>query len=144
MTVFEQKILIAAPLPSVDRCLTEPDLMRRWLNPLLRCEPVGPWSCEVGGQFRFSLNLPPYPSLACRVTARRPGLIEWTFSGFFDGTDRWECSSCRGGTELANRFCFEVPNPLVRFGFTVFASRATEADMRSQLTRLKVVAESLP
>ncbi|NET38926.1 MAG: SRPBCC family protein, partial [Cyanothece sp. SIO1E1] len=46
------------------------------------------------------------------------------------------------GTYLLNRFEFEIPSPLVRFGFNTFAASWTKQDMQAQLRRLKRVAEA--
>jgi hypothetical protein len=116
--------------------------MAQWLNPFLSCECIGPWSVEVGSRFRFRLNVPMLrPALDCVVKERGPGLVEWEFSGFFVGTDRWESFAQEGGTLLVNRFCFEIPNTLVQMGFNLFAASLTRQDMLAQLQRLKKVAE---
>jgi hypothetical protein len=44
---------------------------------------------------------------------------------------------------LLNRFEFEVPNPIVNWGFKTFAERWTKEDMQAQLRRLKLVAEEI-
>jgi hypothetical protein len=142
--IFEQQIRIAASLGAAERCLSEPGLMRRWLNPLLECRSVGEWSTAVGSRFRFYLRLPPvHPHLECEVVERALGLVQWQFTGFFEGTDRWEVTGSDGDLLLVNRFCFDIPNPLVRFGFAIFAQALTRADMQAQLHRLKAVAETL-
>ncbi|MGL4499978.1 MAG: SRPBCC family protein, partial [Planktothrix sp.] len=41
------------------------------------------------------------------------------------------------------RFEFEIPNPLIKFGFNLFAAALTKADMEAQLRRLKQVAQRL-
>ncbi len=116
--------------------------MHDWLNPALRCEPIGEWSTELGGRSRFVINVPLLqPTLKSTVVERSPGCIVWEFSGFFQGRDRWECQPLDQGTYLLNRFEFIVPNPIVLWGFQVFAARWTSADMRAQLRRLKQVAE---
>jgi hypothetical protein len=141
--VFENSIAIAASATSVERCFTDLDLMHRWLNPALRCEPIGKWSTELGSESRFVIQIPLLkPTLKSVVVEREPGLVVWEFSGFFKGRDRWECQPEVQGTRLLNRFEFEVPNPIVAFGFNRFAASWTQEDMRSQLRRLKQVAES--
>ena len=118
--------------------------MHRWLNPALRCEPIGQWSTKVGSLSRFVIQVPLLqPALRSVVAERQPGLVVWEFQGFFKGRDRWECTPEGQGTRLLNRFEFEIPNPIVRFGFNTFASQLTQADMTSQLRRLKRVAEEL-
>ncbi len=117
--------------------------MAQWLNPLLLCEALGSWSTEVGSRFRFALRIPFQPSLECQVVARRSGLVEWAFSGFFDGTDRWECFAQNDQTLLVNSFTFAITNPFVRFGYTLFAAKLTQRDMQAQLERLKILAEKL-
>ncbi len=118
--------------------------MHRWLNPALRCEPIGNWSTALGAQSRFVIQVPLLqPSLASVVVEREPGLIVWEFQGFFQGRDRWECQPQTQGTRLLNRFEFEIPNPLVRFGFDRFAAQWTQEDMQAQLRRLKRVAEAI-
>jgi hypothetical protein len=143
-TQFEQSIQIKANSIVVERCITEQVLMHRWLNPALRCEPVGEWSTEVGSRSRFVIQIPLLqPTLNSVVVEREPGLVVWEFQGFFQGCDRWECQQNELGTLLLNRFVFDVPNPLVSWGFKTFAANWTQSDMKAQLRRLKLVAEEV-
>ncbi len=140
--IFEQSIEINASAITVERCFTDLDLMHQWLNPALRCEPIGQWSTAIGARSRFVINIPLLqPTLKSVVVGRSPGLVIWEFSGFFTGRDRWECQPLAQGTYLLNRFEFTIPNPIVGWGFQMFAAKLTSADMRSQLRRLKQVAE---
>jgi hypothetical protein len=142
--VFEQTITIQANATVVEHCITDLPLMHRWLNPALRCEPVGDWDINVGGQSRFVIQSPLWqPTLHSTVVERQPGLIVWQFTGFFAGQDRWECRPTPEGTCLLNRFEFEIPNPLVAIGFQWVAADWTKQDMTAQLKRLKQVAETL-
>ena len=141
---FEQSIQINATATVVERCITDRALMHRWLNPVLRCEPVGDWSTDVGSQSRFVVQIPVIkPTLDSKVVERQPGLVVWEFEGFFRGSDRWECQPVDQGTCLLNRFEFEIPNPLVSWGFKTFAQAWTKQDMQAQLRRLKRVAEEI-
>jgi carbon monoxide dehydrogenase subunit G len=141
--VFEQSIYIQAAPERVDQTITDPILMHRWLNPLLRCESIGPWRVELGSQFRFLIKIPLWqPALLATVQTRQPGLVIWSFTGFFEGQDRWECQPEGSGTRLLNRFEFKIGNPLVAFGFNTFAAQLTRQDMQAQLQRLKQVAEA--
>jgi hypothetical protein len=142
--VFEQSIQVEASATAVEQCLTDLELMHRWLNPALRCEPLGSWNTDLGGQSRFVIQVPLIePTLLSEVVEREPGLIVWQFSGFFWGRDRWECRPNDQGTLLLNRFEFTIPNPLVRFGFQTFAANWTQHDMQAQLRRMKRVAEAV-
>ncbi|MEA5581817.1 SRPBCC family protein [Nodularia harveyana UHCC-0300] len=144
--VFEQSIQIKATASVVERCITDLTLMQRWLNPALRCEPVdgGSWNTEVGSQSLFIIQIPLLkPTLKSVVIEREPGLVVWEFQGFFQGCDRWECQPIPQGTLLVNRFQFDIPNPIVNWGFNNLAASWTKADMQAQLRRLKGVAESL-
>ncbi|MBE9127526.1 MULTISPECIES: SRPBCC family protein [unclassified Coleofasciculus] len=142
--VFEQSIQVNASATTVERCITERTLMHRWLNPALRCEPVGKWSTDIGSRSRFIIQIPlVQPTLKSLVVEREPGLIVWEFQGFFQGRDRWECQPNNQGTHLINRFEFEIPNPLVSWGFNTFAASWTQQDMKAQLRRLKRVAEEV-
>ncbi|WP_035993026.1 SRPBCC family protein [Leptolyngbya sp. KIOST-1] len=142
--VIEHSISVCASATEVEQCLTQLDLMHRWLNPALRCEPIGTWSTDLGAQSRFIIRLPLWqPTLISTVTERAPGLLVWSFEGFFRGRDRWECRPEAEGTRLLNRFEFEIPNPVVQVGFDWFAARWTKRDMAAQLGRLKQVAETL-
>lgn len=144
LQVFEQSILIKASATVVERCITDRVLMHRWLNPALRCEPLGDWSTDLGSQSRFVIQVPfLQPCLNSVVIERQPGLIVWEFNGFFKGCDRWECNPELQGTRLLNRFQFQIPNPIVRFGFNTFAATWTKEDMQAQLQRLKQVAEEV-
>jgi hypothetical protein len=141
---FEQSIFIRASATTVDHCITDQQLMHRWLNPALRCEPIGTWGTAVGDRSRFVIQSPLWqPTLASTVVERQPGLIVWGFDGFFKGRDRWECQPEPGGTQLLNRFEFTIPNPIVQWGFDWFAAAWTKQDMATQLQRLKQVAEDL-
>jgi hypothetical protein len=142
--VLEQSIQINASATSVERCFTDLELMHRWLNPVLRCEPIGTWSTEIGSLSRFKIKIPLLqPTLRSSVIKREPGLIVWQFDGFFQGRDRWECQPSINGTNLVNRFEFEIPNPIVSWGFNNFAAKWTKEDMKAQLRRLKRVAEQV-
>lgn len=141
---FEQSIRINASAVTTEYCITNLELMRRWLNPLLQCEPIGTWSTNVGSLSRFTINIPLLqPSLRSVVAEREPGLIVWEFDGFFKGRDRWECQPLADGTFLLNRFEFEIPNSIVNWGFNNFAANFTKKDMQAQLRRLKKVAEEV-
>jgi hypothetical protein len=141
--IFEQSVVIHTSIPIVERCFTDLERMHQWLNPALRCEPIGPWSTAVGSRSRFIIQIPGIqPTLLSTVVERAPGLVVWEFDGFFQGRDRWECQpQDETMTRLVNRFEFEIPNPLVRFGFNTFAASWTRRDMQAQLQRLKQVAE---
>jgi len=142
--VFEQSIQINASATAVEQCIVDRELMHRWLNPALRCEPIGKWSTDRGGRSRFVIQIPILqPTLKSTVIEREPGLVVWEFEGFFQGRDRWECHPNDKGTKLINRFEFDIPNPLVRYGFNTFASKWTKQDMQAQLRRLKRVAEEV-
>jgi hypothetical protein len=142
--VFEQSIQINASATVVERCITDQTLMHRWLNPVLRCESVGKWSTEVGSRSRFVIQIPLLqPTLNSIVVEREPGLVVWDFKGFFKGRDRWECQPANQGTRLLNRFEFEIPNPVISWGFNTFAASWTQNDMKAQLRRLKRVAEEI-
>ncbi|MGD1849327.1 MAG: SRPBCC family protein [Cyanophyceae cyanobacterium] len=142
--VLEQNIYIRSSATAVEKCLTDLELMHRWLNPALSCEPIGDWSTELGSRSRFRIKIPLLqPTLNNMVVERRPGLIIWQFKGFFEGRDRWECSPEREGTQLTNRFEFEIPNPIIRQGFNWFAADFVRQDMQAQLRRLKRVAEEV-
>ncbi|MBD2299776.1 SRPBCC family protein [Nostoc sp. FACHB-87] len=143
--VFEQSIQINATAAIVERCITDLGLMHRWLNPALRCEPIGEvWSTDIGGQSRFIIQIPVVkPTLKSVVVERQPGLVVWEFQGFFQGRDRWECQPVAKGTCLLNRFEFVIPNPIVSWGFNNFAASWTKQDMQAQLRRLKRVAEEV-
>ncbi|MTJ09368.1 SRPBCC family protein [Anabaena sp. UHCC 0204] len=142
--ILEQTISINAPATVVESCFTDLTLMHRWLNPVLRCEPVGEtWSTDIGSQSRFIIQIPGLkPTLNTVVVERQPGLVVWGFQGFFQGSDRWECQPIANGTLLLNRFEFQIPNPLVSWGFNTFAATWTKADMEAQLSRLKRIAET--
>jgi hypothetical protein len=143
--IFEQSIDINAPATVVEHCITDIILMHRWLNPMLRCEPVGKiWSTDIGSQSNFVIQIPLIkPTLRSIVLDRQPGIIIWQFNGFFKGTDRWECQPISKGTHLNNRFEFQIPNPIVAWGFKTFAENLTKNDMEGQLLRLKMVAQEI-
>ena len=114
MPIFEQSINIKASAIAVDKCITDLELMQRWLNPMLKCEPLGEWRTNVGSKSKFTIQIPVVkPTLRNVVLVREPGLIVWGFDGFFKGKDRWECQPNGRGTILINQFEFNIPNRLV-------------------------------
>lgn len=118
--------------------------MHQWLNPLLQCRPVEKWSTNVGAESLFIIKIPIFqPTLKSVVIERKKGLIIWQFQGFFQGCDHWECIEKGEKTLLINTFSFKIDNPLVQFGFNIFAAKITKKDMESQLKRLKNIAENL-
>lgn len=143
--ILEQSIEINATATAVENCFTDLELMHRWLNPVLRCEPMGgSWSTDIGSKSRFVIQIPVIqPTLNSVVVERQPGLVVWEFQGFFQGCDRWECQPIPQGTLLVNRFEFKIPNPIVSWGFNNFAAKWTKEDMQAQLRRLKRVAEAV-
>ncbi len=143
--VYEQSIGIRASATAVEWCLTDRALMHRWLNPALRCDPVGDrWGTDLGDRTRFVLQIPVLePSLDCTVAERSPGKVVWSFAGFFVGRDSWECFPEAEGTRLVNRFEFSIPNPIVGWGFDRVAAGWVQGDMQAQLRRLKRVAEQV-
>lgn len=143
--VFTQSVQIQATAKTVERCFTDLTLMHRWLNPVLLCQPEDEvWNTELGSRSRFIIRTPLLkPTLYNVVVEREPGLIVWEFQGFFHGRDRWEFQSIEIGTNLINRFEFDIPNPLVGWGFNLFAASWTQSDMRTQLSRIKQIAEGL-
>ncbi|MGF1482403.1 MAG: SRPBCC family protein [Cyanophyceae cyanobacterium] len=142
--VFEQSIQIHASATTVEHCITDQSLMHRWLNPALRCDPVGEWRTTVGSRSRFVIQIPWIePTLESIILKREPGLVVWGFEGFFQGRDRWECQPNIKGTHLLNRFEFKIPNPLINWGFNTFAATWTKSDMKAQLRRLKRLAEEI-
>lgn len=144
MPILEQSIQIKASAIVVDKCITDLDVMQRWLNPMLKCEPIGEWQTSVGSTSRFTIEIPLLkPTLKNVVLVREPGLIIWGFDGFFKGSDRWECLPNDRGTRLLNRFEFNIPNRFVAWGFDRFAATWTKTDMEAQLRRIKRVAEEL-
>ena len=142
--IFEQQIAISASASIVENCFTDLELMHRWLNPMLRCQPIAEWSTTIGSKSRFLINVPLLqPTLYSTVIQREPGLVVWQFEGFFQGRDRWECQPLAQGTLLINCFEFTIPNQLVSWGFQLLAARWTGEDMQAQLRRLKRVAEEI-
>lgn len=140
--IFEQSISIKSSATIVEQCLTDLEIMHCRLNPIFKCKPVRKRSTEIGEKSRFIIKIPFFnPTLSSEVLEREPGLIVWKFEGFFRGRDHWECQPIATGTKLINRFEFEIPNPLVAWGFSKFATTWTKQDIREQLRRLKKVAE---
>lgn len=141
---FQQSIAIQADSAAVESCFSDLSRMHGWLNPLLRCHPVGDWSIELGSRTQFEIKVPLFlPHLDCFVCDRGPGLIVWQFEGYFHGTDTWRWQQIGETTQLDNAFCFTIPNPFIAWGFDWVAAKLTQKDMQTQLVRLKAIAESI-
>jgi hypothetical protein len=139
--VWEQSIQINASAVVVDRCITELNLLQRWM--ISSCEPMGEWCVTVGSYSRLVVKLSLFQfNLSRIVIVREPGLIVWGFDGFITGRDRWECRPHERGTLLVNRWELQTSN-LAGWGWRRWAGNWTADEMETQLMRLKYVAEEL-
>ena len=64
--------------------------------------------------------------------------VQW----FFTEHDHWEHQTIINGTLLLNRFEFQIPNPLICWGFNIFVRGLIQTDIQAQLQRIKIIDEA--
>jgi hypothetical protein len=140
--VFEEWIAIKATPDAVERCLTDPNLMERWMSPLQMIEPrEGPWM-QTGSTMRLRLKTLGMPHVDYTVVERVPGRLIIRLDGFLVGTyaRRWFADG--DTTVLLARVDYVVPNEGLRPFFTYLGQLFAQFDLRIELDRIRRLLET--
>lgn len=146
MYVMEEFVVVNAPMDSVEEVITSRELMRRWASPSVQFTPKGEWSFEEGSEWTLTLTglgmlLPAHYV----VYERRPGLILWSYTGFWEGFDAWHWMPNvhrREQTIIQNRLEYRLRVPLLHIVWSAVMVPLMNWDARIQMKRLKGVCES--
>lgn len=142
MPVFEEWIAIKAPPEAVERCLTDPSQMERWMSPLQMIEPrEGAWM-QPGSTMRLRLKTIGMPHVDYTVVERAPGRLIIRLDGFLIGTyeRRWFVDGDK--TIMLARVDYVVPNAAVRPFFTYLGQLFAQFDLRIELDRIRRLLET--
>lgn len=143
--LLEEFIDVDCPFDTVEVVMTREDLMRRWMSPAVQFVPLDGWRFDAGA--RWQLQLTGLGALAAAdyvVQERRPGLVLWSFSGFWEGFDAWhwwpDPRDPQRRTMIQNRIEYTLSSPLIK---TIWPpiGQLMGLDAKVQMRRLQDVCE---
>lgn len=141
--LLEEFVLVTAPMERVEAVMTEQALMRRWMSPAVRFTPLEGWSFAEGARWQLTLTgLGRLLEAHYIVHERRPGLILWSFDGFWQGFDAWHWRPAgEGQTQIQNRIEYSLRLPILDVVWPATLGPLMGWDARTQMQRLKHVCE---
>lgn len=141
----EEFIVVAASPERVEQVMTNQALMRRWMSPTVRFEPLEMWSFERGARWRLTLTgLGRVLESQYVVYDRQPGLILWAFDGFWEGFDAWRWLTFPHDatkTLIQNRIEYNLRIPVLDLIWPTTIGPLMGWDAKVQMRRLKGVCE---
>lgn len=147
MQLLEEFVVVGAPMPAVERVMTEQALMVRWMSPAVRFEPHNDWGFATGDRWKLTLTgLGDLLKADYVVHERRPGLVLWAFNGFWEGFDAWHWMPDPANpqqTIIQNRVEYELRVPGLDLIWPLTVAPFMGWDARVQMQRLKQVCENV-
>lgn len=141
MIVQEQFVSIKAPPATVERYLTDPELMAQWRSPLVVLDPVEGDLMALGSKHKLRLKSLALAGATYTVTERDSGHILLTIDGLWRGKELWRWFADGDRTVVQNRVEYEVPDPSLRVFVVGLGQIFASLDMRIQLDRLRMMIE---
>ncbi|MCS6889574.1 MAG: SRPBCC family protein, partial [Chloroflexus sp.] len=141
MIVQEQFVAIKAPPATVERYLTDPELMAQWRSPLVVLDPIEGDLMALGSKHKLRLKSLALAGATYTVTERDSGHILLTIDGLWRGTELWRWFADGDRTVVQNRVEYEVPDPSLRVFVVGLGQIFASLDMRIQLDRLRMIIE---
>lgn len=141
MIVQEQFVSIKAPPATVERYLTDPELMAQWRSPLVVLDPVEGDLMALGSKHKLRLKSLALAGATYTVTERDSGHILLTIDGLWRGKELWRWFADGDRTVVQNRVEYEVPDPSLRVFVVGLGQIFASLDMRIQLDRLRMIIE---
>jgi hypothetical protein len=141
--LMEEFVVVAAPMRRVESVMTERTLMLQWMSGAVRFTPEHTWSFAEGARWRLTLaGLGRLLEARYTVYERRPGLILWEFTGFWEGFDAWHWRPAEDGrTLIQNRIEYRLRLPIMDIVWPATVGPLMGWDARVQMQRLKQVCE---
>jgi hypothetical protein len=135
--------IVAAAMDRVELVMTGRSLMAGWMSPAVRFEPLDGWRFDRGARWRLTLaGLGSALEADYIVFARRPGLILWAFSGFWEGFDAWQWRPHGPGqTLIQNRIEYRLNMAALSVIWPVTLGPLMGWDAQAQMNRLRHVCE---
>lgn len=141
MIVQEQFVSIKAPPATVERYLTDPELMAQWRSPLVVLDPIEGDLMALGSKHKLRLKSLALAGATYTVTERDSGHILLTIDGLWHGKELWRWFADGDRTVVQNRVEYEVPDPSLRVFVVGLGQIFASLDMRIQLDRLRMIIE---
>ncbi|WP_298403921.1 SRPBCC family protein [uncultured Chloroflexus sp.] len=141
MIVQEQFVSIKAPPATVERYLTDPELMAQWRSPLVVLDPIEGDLMALGSKHKLRLKSLALAGATYTVTERDSGHILLTIDGLWCGKELWRWFADGDRTVVQNRVEYEVPDPSLRVFVVGIGQIFASLDMRIQLDRLRMIIE---
>ncbi len=141
MIVQEQFVSIKAPPATVERYLTDPELMAQWRSPLVVLDPIEGDLMALGSKHKLRLKSLALAGATYTVTERDSGHILLTIDGLWRGKELWRWFADGDRTVVQNRVEYEVPDPSLRVFVVGLGQIFASLDMRIQLDRLRMIIE---
>ncbi len=141
MIVQEQFVSIKAPPATVERYLTDPELMAQWRSPLVVLDPIEGDLMALGSKHKLRLKSLALAGATYTVTERDSGHILLTIDGLWRGKELWRWFADGDRTVVQNRVEYEVPDPSLRVFVVGIGQIFASLDMRIQLDRLRMIIE---
>ncbi|WP_322494828.1 SRPBCC family protein [Chloroflexus sp.] len=141
MIVQEQFVSIKAPPATVERYLTDPELMAQWRSPLVVLDPIEGDLMALGSKHKLRLKSLALAGATYTVTERDSGHILLAIDGLWHGKELWRWFADGDRTVVQNRVEYEVPDPSLRVFVVGLGQIFASLDMRIQLDRLRMIIE---
>ncbi|WP_322488447.1 SRPBCC family protein [Chloroflexus sp.] len=141
MIVQEQFVSIKAPPATIERYLTDPELMAQWRSPLVVLDPIEGDLMALGSKHKLRLKSLALAGATYTVTERDSGHILLTIDGLWRGKELWRWFADGDRTIVQNRVEYEVPDPSLRVFVVGLGQIFASLDMRIQLDRLRMIIE---
>ncbi len=144
--LLEEFVIVNAPMDRVERVMTEPALMERWISPAVQFMPLDGWRFDAGAPWRLRLTgAGPLFKAGYVVAERRPGLVLWAFDGFWEGFDAWQWLPWQDRTDqtlIHNRIEYRLKIPGLDSIWPLTIAPFMKLDAQTQMKRLQQVCES--
>ncbi|MGQ9480112.1 SRPBCC family protein [Chloroflexus sp.] len=141
MIVQEQFVSIKAPPATVERYLTDPQLMMEWRSPLVVLDPIEGELMTLGSKHKLRLKSLALAGSTYTVTERDSNHILLTIDGLWRGQELWRWFADGDRTIVQNRVEYEVPDPSLRVFVVGLGQIFASLDMRIQLDRMRMLIE---
>ncbi|MGB9738889.1 MAG: SRPBCC family protein [Chloroflexus aggregans] len=141
MIVQEQFVSIKAPPATVERYLTDPQLLTEWRSPLVVFEPIEGNLMTLGSKHKLRLKSLALAGSTYTVTERDSGHILLTIDGLWCGQELWRWFADGDRTIVQHRVEYEVPDPSLRVFVVGIGQIFVSLDMRVELERLRMIIE---
>ncbi len=141
MIVQEQFVSIKAPPATVERYLTDPQLLAQWRSALVVLDPIEGELMAPGSKHKLRLKSLALAGATYTVTERDSGHILLTIDGLWRGQELWRWFADGDRTIVQHRVEYEVPDPSLRVFVVGIGQIFASLDMRIELDRLRLLIE---